>query len=86
MLADRAYDADRLIDTLAERQITPIIPPKVNRTIKRACDFALYAERNLIERFLDKLKHSRSIATRHGKPDRNFLVAIHLAAIVILLN
>jgi transposase len=86
LLADRAYDADRLIDTLAERQITPVIPPKVNRTIKRACDFALYAERNLIERFLDKPKHSRSIATRYDKPDRNFLAAIHLAAIVILLN
>ncbi|WP_084758340.1 IS5 family transposase, partial [Komagataeibacter intermedius] len=27
-LADRAYDADRLIDRLTERGITPVIPPK----------------------------------------------------------
>ena len=86
LLADKAYDADSLIGTLTDRQITPVIPPKINRTIKRVCDFALYAERNLIERFFNKLKHYRAIATRYDKLDRNFLAALHLAAVVIRLN
>jgi len=33
-----------------------VIPPKANRKMPRACDFALYCERNLIERFFNKLK------------------------------
>jgi putative transposase len=86
LLADKAYDADHLIDTLARRRITPVIPPKANRTVKRACDFALYAERNLVERFFNKLKHYRAIATRYDKLACNFLAGVHLAASVILLN
>jgi transposase len=41
LIGDKAYDADPLIDTLARREITPVIPPKTNRKIKRECDFAL---------------------------------------------
>ena len=44
---------------LPERQIQPKTP--------RPCDFALYCERNLIERFFNKLKHFRAIATRYDK-------------------
>lgn len=86
LLADKAYDADRLIDTLVARQITPVIPPKANRIHQRPCDFALYAERNLVERFFNKLKQYRAIATRYDKLARNFLAGVHLAAIAILLN
>ena len=72
LIADKAYDADPLIDSLAEREITPVIPPKSNRKAKRDCDFALYRERNLIERFFNKIKHFRAIATRYDKLARNF--------------
>jgi transposase len=34
LIADKAYDADPLIDSLAERKITPVIPPKANRKTK----------------------------------------------------
>jgi transposase len=86
LLADKAYDADRLIETLAARRITPVIPPKANRILQRPCDFALYAERNLVERFFNKLKQYRAIATRYDKLARNFLAGVQLAAIAILLN
>jgi transposase len=46
---------DPLIDTLTERGIDPVIPPKANRKNQRACDYPLYCERNLIERFFNKL-------------------------------
>ena len=51
LLADKGYDCDGFIESLKVRAITPVIPPKSNRKVKRDCDFALYAERNLIERF-----------------------------------
>jgi transposase len=50
LLGDKAYDADSLIDTLTQRGITPVIPPKENRKTPRDCDFVLYCERNLIKR------------------------------------
>ena len=64
LIADKAFDADPFINALNERAITPVIPPKVNRKIQRPGDFALYCERNLIERFFNKLKHYRAVATR----------------------
>jgi transposase len=85
-IGDKAYDADSLIDTLNQRAITPVIPPKANRKVKRDCDFALYRERNLVERFFNKIKHYRAIATRYDKLARNFLAAVHLVAAIILLN
>ena len=48
LIGDKAYDADPFVDTLTQREITPVIPPKSNRKVQRACDFALYCERNLI--------------------------------------
>ena len=35
LIADKAYDADPFVDTLSEREITPVIPPKTNRKIER---------------------------------------------------
>jgi transposase len=86
LIGDKAYDADSLLDTLAEREITPVIPPKANRKVQRRCDFALYRERNLVERFFNKIKHFRAIATRYDKLARNFLAAVRLVAAIILLN
>jgi len=85
-LADKAYDADALIDTLEERRITPVIPPKANRLVPRPTDFALYRERNLIERFFNNLKQFRAIATRYDKLASTFLAAVQFAATTILLN
>jgi hypothetical protein len=64
--------ADSLVDRLAEREITPVMPPKANRKTKRDCDFALYRERNLTERFCNKIKHFRAIASRYDKLATNF--------------
>ena len=73
LLGDKGYDADAFIETLEARAIKPVIPPKSNRKAARDCDFALYAERNLIERFFQFIKQFRGIATRYEKTARNFL-------------
>ena len=86
LIGDKAFDADAFIDTLTQRGITPVIPPKANRKTPRTCDFALYCERNLVERFFNKLKHFRAIATRYDKLARNFLAGAQLACAIILLN
>ena len=86
LIGDKAFDADPLLNTLEQRGITPVIPPKANRKVKRDCDYALYRERNLIERFFNKIKHFRAIATRYDKLARNFLAAVQLVSVIILLN
>jgi len=85
-LADKAYDADALIQVLVERDITPIIPPKANRLVPRQTDFALYRERNLVERFFNKIKGFRAIATRYDKLETTFLAAVQLVATFLWLN
>ena len=65
LLADKGYDTDRFIKCLEVRAIKSVISPKANRFRKRHCDFALYAERNLIERFFNSIKQFRGIATRY---------------------
>ncbi len=87
LLADKAYDADRrVIEPLQAAGKTAVIPSKRNRKIQRTYDREIYKERHLIETFLCKLKQFRAIATRYDKTARNFLAAIHLAAVVIWLN
>ena len=85
-LADKAYDADALVERLEKHQITPVIPPKANRKEPRRTDFALYRERNLIERFFNNLKQFRAIATRYDKLASTFLAAVQLVASVIILK
>jgi transposase len=41
-----------------------------------------YKARNVIERCFCRLKDFRRVATRYDKLARNFLAAVHLAAIV----
>jgi transposase len=86
LLGDKGYDADRLIENLKARAIKVVIPPKSNRTIKRDCDFALYRERNLVERFFNTIKQFRGIATRYEKTARNFLAGLHLVCALAWLK
>jgi transposase len=86
LLADKGYDADHFVDRLTARAIKVVIPPKSNRTVKRDCDFALYCERNLVERFFCIIKHFRAIATRYEKTARNFLAGLHLVCALACLK
>lgn len=86
VLADKAYDADRIRDLIQERGATPNIPPKSNRRWKPCFSKRLHRERNLIERFFSKLKHFRRVATRYDKLAANFLAMIQLASIRLWLR
>ena len=86
LLADKGYDADRFVESLTARAITVVIPPKSNRKVKRDCDFVLYCERNIVERFFNMIKHFRAIATRYEKTARNFLAGLHLVCALAWLK
>lgn len=86
LLADRAYDADALRIEMAARGAWANIPPMPQRKRKPAFSAFLYRYRNLVERFFNKLKQFRAIATRYDKRDENFLASVQLASIRIWLR
>jgi transposase len=86
VLADKAYDADRIRASLREKGAFANIPPKANRRSKPYFSTWLYRERNLIERFFSKLKHFRRVATRYDKLAENFLAMVQLASMRLWLR
>jgi len=71
LLADTAYDADRIIAAV--------------RAHRRRLDRELYRQRYLVEVFFHNLKRFRAIATRYEKTATNYLALVHLACVCIWL-
>jgi transposase len=86
LLADRAYDSDALRKSLAERGAWANVKPMPNRVNIPAFSSFLYRYRNLVERFFNKIKHFRAVATRFEKHDANYLAVIKLVAARIWLR
>jgi transposase len=86
LLADRAYDSDAIRSLAAQKQAWANIPPKKNRTGSFSFSRWVYKQRNLVERYFNKLKHFRGIATRYDRNPLNFLAAIKLASVRIWLR
>ncbi|KSV89940.1 transposase ISCc1, partial [Sinorhizobium fredii USDA 205] len=86
LLADKAYDADWLRKIIRTRGAWANIPPRSNRKGSIVFSPWLYKKRNLIERFFNKLKCSRRIATRYEKLGSTFLAMTKLACIRVVLR
>jgi transposase len=86
VIADRAHDAEHFHDAILDAGAVPVIPPRPNRRRPHSYDRDLYKERNLIERFFNKLKHFRRIVTRYDKLLANFMGFVALGAIHLLLK
>src|SRR3546814_13696308 len=71
VLADKGYDGQRAMGAIAASGAKPVVPRRRTTAQWRSFDSHLYKERNLIERFFHKLKHSRRIATRYDTPTKN---------------
>ncbi len=83
LLADAAYDSNALHETLAARGARANVKPMPNRLKPPRFNKRLYRQRNLVERFFNKLKHFRAVATRYDKHDDNYIASVKLAAIRI---
>jgi len=86
LLADKGYDANALRDVATARGAWANIPPKSNRKDPICFSKHLYKARNLVERFFNKIKHYRRIATRYDKTAENFLAALKLVAVRVWLR
>jgi transposase len=80
LLADRAYDSDALRCKLDQQGAWANVKPMPGRKNIPAFSSFLYRYRNLVERFFNKLKHFRAIATRSDKQPENYLAGVKLAS------
>jgi len=86
LLADRAYDSDALRAKAKSLGAWANVKPKSTRKIAPAFSAFLYKERNLVERFFNKLKHFRGVSTRFDKRADNYLAGVKLASIRIWMR
>lgn len=62
-----------------------VIPSKSNRKVAREHDKELYKERNHVERFFNRIKQYRGLATRYEKTAASYLAMLHLACVRLWL-
>jgi len=86
LLADRGYDADWIRALAIRRGAWANIPPKRNRKDPICFSPFLYRTRNLVERFFNKIKHCRRVATRYDRLAANYLAFVTLACIRLWLR
>jgi len=85
VIADKGYDSSELVKAIETGGARAVIPPRSNRKQPRDYDKHLYKDRNLVERFLNKVKNCRRVATRYDKTGRNYMAFWQLASIMVLL-
>jgi len=86
VVADKGYDANRVRAQIRSHGAIPNIPNRSHRKKKYRWRKAFYRQRNQIERFFNKLKQFRRIATRYDKLGATFFAFIQLAAVRIWLR
>ena len=86
VLADKAYDAEWIRAMIEAQDAVPIIPDRSTAKTPHAFSRVLYRLRNRVERFFNKLKQFRRIATRYEKLAANYLAMIKIATIRIWLR
>ena len=85
ILADKAYSCSQIRVFLAEHGAFACIPDKANFKIKHDFDSELYKQRNIVERFFQRIKNYRHVATRFDKLALCFENFVLLASSVIHL-
>jgi transposase len=86
LLADRGYDADWIRELAVKKAAWANIPPKRNRSEPICFSPYLYRARNRVERFFNRIKQCRRVATRYDKLAANYFAFVQLASIRLWLS
>lgn len=78
LLGDKGYDSNAIRTAAAAKGVWANIPNRSNRKQRFGFSSWLYRQRNLVERFFNRIKQFRGIATRYDKDPANFMAAIKL--------
>ena len=86
VIADKAYDTDKIRKSLAASGIITVIPSRSNRLHPYPLDKERYRTRHLVENYFAKIKEYRRVATRYDKTDTSFSGMIDLVATVVAVR
>lgn len=97
VLADKAYSHPLTRRALRARRIKATVPERSDQKSHRkakgraggrppAFDPVIYKHRNVVERFFNRVKEFRAVATRYDKLARNYQTGIVLAGIIVFLR
>ena len=82
LIVDKGYGSNAFRDALAERGITPCIPPRAGRRLPATYCKTLYRQRHKVENMFARLKDLRRLALRYDRCAHTFFSAICIAATV----
>jgi transposase len=85
LAGDKGYSSGAARRELRRRRIQAVIPTKKNERPDPHFDRAAYRERNQVERFFNRLKQYRAIATRYEKLTVTYHALLLIAAILMWL-
>ncbi len=85
VVGDKGYSSGKLRRYLRRKGIRLTVPRKANERRMGPFDRELYAERNRVERLINRLKQFRRVATRYEKLAANYLAMLTLAATLLWL-
>ena len=82
VVGDRAYDCDAFLAAIAAQDSAAVVPSRARRRVQRPLDVAVYATRNVIERFFGRIKQSRRVGTRYDKMATSYGSFVAMAALL----
>jgi len=85
VVGDKRYSSRAIRQYARAHGIRVTIPRKVNECRKGPFDRALYEQRNLVERLINRLKQFRRLATRYEKREANYRAMWVIAATLLWL-
>lgn len=86
LLADKGYDSDAFRTVVANAGAEAVIPSNRARSRAIPYDADVYKERNIVERFFNKIKHFRRLATRYEKTALSFSAMLSIVAVMIWMR
>ena len=85
-MGDRGYDANSILDFIAQNNAKAVIPSKKNRLVQREIDWHTYKDRHLVECFMNKIKQYRRIFSRFEKYASRYMSFLSFASALIWLR
>ncbi len=86
LIADRAYDSNKIVKTAESLNMKVVIPPRKNRKVQRNYDKNTYKIRRLVKNAFLYLKRWRGVATRYCKNLSSFFAAVQIRCLAVLGN
>lgn len=86
ILGDKAYSVTEIREYIENNFARACIPDKSNSTVKHDFDKELYKMRNIVERFFQRIKNFRRVATRYDKLSKCFCSFVTLVSFMTCIS